>query len=61
MGMFGQKAAMPPMSVPLDGVDRVTPAPVSPSTPPTETTSLANGVRVGSQDVMVRPFAMSSS
>lgn len=55
LGFFNKKAAMPPMNVPLDGVDPVSPAPVPASTPPTETSSLSNGVRVGAQEVMVRP------
>lgn len=53
LGFMGKKMAVPPMNVPLEGVDPIKPAPVSPSTPPTETSSLANGVRIGAQDVMV--------
>jgi hypothetical protein len=53
LGFMGKKMAVPPMNVPLEGVDRIMPAPVSTSTPPTEMSSLANGVRIGVQDVMV--------
>jgi hypothetical protein len=57
LGMFSKKQAMPPLTVPLDGVEPVTPAPVSAEIPPTETASLANGLRLGTQDILVRATA----
>ena len=53
-GFMGRKQAMPPMNVPLEGVETVHPAEVSASPPPTETATLSNGVRIGAQDIMVR-------
>jgi hypothetical protein len=58
LGLGSKK--VPPLTVPLLGIEPVTPASVSAALPPTETASLANGVRLGTQDVMVRAAFLQS-